>query len=165
LGLSLFAFLSLFQGAGFGSVAVADMYGEGGDLLGSVKLYQTRVGVFLAGDLNGLPPGWHAFHIHEHGSCDHEVGFSTAGSHFSPFGNEHGFLNPLGPHAGDMPNIYADEQGVARIELLNPLVSLLGYGNGVVGKSLMVHADPDDYVSDPAGNAGPRIACGVINKA
>lgn len=113
-----------------------------------------------------LSPGIHGFHIHEKGVCE-EPDFETAGGHFNPENREHGFDNPEGPHAGDLPNIEVDEDGKVEDDIVTELVTLQkGQENSIIregGTSLMIHADPDDYVSQPAGDAGDRVACGVID--
>lgn len=144
--------------------ASALMYDLDGSFVGEVYLVQTNAGVLLRGELEGISEGWHAFHVHSAGSCEINTQFKSAGSHFNPFNKKHGLLNREGPHAGDMPNVYADAEGIVRIEFLNPLVSLGDSVDSVLGKALMLHANPDDYLTDPTGDAGSRIACGVINK-
>ena len=112
-------------------------------------------------EITGLPTGeWVAFHVHETGACDHTTGHESAGGHFNPASSEHGFDAAAGGHAGDMPNQYVGEDGVLRAEILNTSVTL--DEAGILGRALMVHAGPDDYVSQPAGDAGDRLACGVI---
>lgn len=133
-----------------------------GKEVGTVKLRAVPSGVLLDADLTGFPPGDHAFHIHGTGECE-PPSFESAGGHFNPEEDEHGLENPAGPHAGDMPNIHVPENGKLRIEVLNQMVSLDGLFGGE-GTSIVVHEKPDDYKSNPAGDAGPRIACGVITK-
>jgi Cu-Zn family superoxide dismutase len=114
-------------------------------------------------ELTAAPPGAHGFHIHTTGKCEPPK-FESAGGHFNPDESKHGFLNPEGPHAGDMPNIHVPESGKLTVEVLNTLVTV-GGENALLdedGAALVLHADPDDYKSDPAGHAGGRIACGVI---
>lgn len=131
--------------------------------VGKVTLIAVPSGVLLAVDLTDMPPGDHGFHIHSIGKCV-APDFKTAGGHFNPEEDEHGLLNEAGPHAGDMPNIHVPASGKLRVEVLNQSVNL-GMGLlGGEGTAIVVHQGPDDYVSNPAGDAGPRIACGVISK-
>ena len=130
--------------------------------VGTVTLTAVPTGVLLDADLTAFPPGDHAFHIHGTGKCE-PPDFKSAGGHFNPEEDKHGLQNPAGPHAGDMPNIHVPENGTLRIEVLNQMVSLGGLFGGE-GTAIVVHQKPDDYKSDPAGDAGPRIACGVITR-
>jgi Cu-Zn family superoxide dismutase len=137
-----------------------------GQKVGEAKLTETPKGVKIVLTVENLTPGVHAFHIHEKGECAGPH-FKTAGGHFNPFGKEHGLKNPKGPHAGDLPNFTVGPDGRATFETVATLVTLKPGKNSLFqpgGTSLMVHAQADDEVSDPAGQAGPRIACGVITK-
>jgi Cu-Zn family superoxide dismutase len=120
--------------------------------------------VLLRVSISGLPPGEHAFHIHETGRC--EPPFDSAGGHFNPAGKKHGLLAPEGKHAGDLPNLHVPADGALKLEVLATEVMLAaGSANSLLdsdGAALVVHRDADDYRTDPAGAAGPRIACGVI---
>ncbi|MFW6024691.1 MAG: superoxide dismutase family protein [Dichotomicrobium sp.] len=144
--------------------ATANIEGPDGTDLGTVELTQTPGGVLLVADLKGLPSGTHAFHIHAVGACDPD--FQAAGGHFNPTGAKHGFNNPDGPHAGDMPNIHVGSDGALKFEVFNTRVSLKqGESNSVFdedGSAIVIHAGADDYATDPAGDAGERIGCGVI---
>lgn len=135
---------------------------------GTVTLQQTAAGVLLTAELKDVPAGVHAFHIHAVGTCEAGEGFKTAGGHFNPAGAKHGLLAEGGPHAGDMPNIHVPENGMLTIEVLNTMVSLEDDAEATLfdddGSAIMIHAGADDYETDPAGDAGPRIACGVIEK-
>lgn len=128
---------------------------------GDLELRQEANAVRVSGTLRGLKPeAVHGFHVHEKGDCG-ALDASSAGAHYNPAGAAHG--NPAGPahHAGDIPNIQADASGRASVDALIEGVSL-GGANDIVGKALIVHADPDDYTTQPSGNSGARIACGVI---
>lgn len=114
-----------------------------------------------------LPPGAHGLHIHESGTCESPA-FETAGGHFNPYRRKHGLRNPDGPHAGDLPNINVPDDGKVLVTLAIRRVTL-GEGKHSLlplqGTSIVIHADPDDGLSEPEGNSGPRIACGVIRPA
>lgn len=134
-----------------------------GELSGTATLSPVQGGVFIGAEVGGLPPGkWVAFHIHENGECDHTNGFETAGGHFNPTDAGHGYYVENGPHAGDMPNQYVGEDGVMRSQIYNGFVTIGDGETDVMGRSLVIHAGPDDYTSQPSGNAGDRLACAVI---
>lgn len=123
-------------------------------------------GVHITGEVGGLQPGsMHGFHIHEKGDCS-AADASSAGGHFNPAGAAHGKAEAGAHHAGDADNLVADAQGVAKVDRHFGGVTLGGgAANDVAGKAVIVHAAPDDYKSQPAGNAGARVACGVITIA
>ena len=145
--------------------AVAKMKGLNGAALGTVDFAQTNHGVLITFDLHGIAPGAHAIHIHTSGNCDPRVKFTAAGPDYSPEPRNHGFLARGGPHAGDLPNQYADSAGLLHAATLTNSFSL-GNGKRSIfdrdGAAIIVHAQADDYTSQPAGNSGDRIACGVI---
>lgn len=123
-------------------------------------------GVSIALTLHGLPPGEHALHFHQKAQCD-APDFKSAGPHFNPEGKKHGLENPEGHHAGDMHNFTVNAKGQAKLKVVNKDVSLGDdshslFSNG--GTGLVIHAKADDMKTDPAGNAGDRIACGAITK-
>ncbi|MEO8681011.1 MAG: superoxide dismutase family protein [Vicinamibacterales bacterium] len=123
-------------------------------------------GVSIDIDFKGLPPGEHALHFHQTAKCE-APGFTTAGGHFNPGMKKHGMQNPEGPHAGDMANFTVAANGTAKATIVNKNVSLGTDANSVFangGTALMIHAAADDMKSDPAGNAGARIACGTVTK-
>jgi len=147
--------------------AVAILYDVNGAPVGTAELWQDQSGLVNVeiGSL-ALPPGTHGIHFHAVGLCDGgATAFSTAGAHFNPLGREHGLENPNGPHAGDAPNIVTPASGIGRVAfstnrvLLTPgAISLFDAD----GSSIVVHANADDQRSQPSGNSGARIACGVV---
>jgi len=141
--------------------ATAVLMDSDGNQVGTVTLFEAPSGVLLDVDLTAVPPGDHAFHIHAVGQCE-APDFKSAGGHFNPEEDKHGLLNKAGPHAGDMPNIHVPETGKLRIEILNQRIDLNDGLLDADGSAIVIHEGPDDYVTDPAGDAGPRIACGVI---
>lgn len=139
--------------------AQAAMVAADGTALGTLVLNASPAGVMIQGELAGLPPGPHGFHVHATGAC--EPPFESAGGHFNPAETQHGFLTEGGPHAGDMTNIRVAEDGTVAVELLNTFLSL-DTALFDDGAAILVHAMPDDYATQPSGHAGDRIACGVI---
>jgi len=132
---------------------------------GSASFTQVGDKVHLVANVTGLTPGQeHGFHVHEAGDCSSGDGMSAKG-HFNPYGKPHGSPASAERHAGDMPALRADAGGNARIDTTLDVVSVKPGPASVVGRGLIVHASPDDYKTQPTGNAGARLACGVINPA
>jgi Cu-Zn family superoxide dismutase len=146
--------------------AVARLAMRDGREAGTANFVATSHGVLIELDLKGLTPGPHAIHIHTSGNCDPKVAFTSAGPDLSFEPTKlHGFLAPHGPHPGDLPNEFAASDGSLHASVISNSISL-GNGKKTIfdrdGASLIVHAKADDYVSQPAGNSGDRVACGVI---
>lgn len=145
-------------------LAVANLAAASGSLVsGKLTLMPMGNGVHVTGDIGGLVPGSsHGFHIHEKGDCS-AADAASAGGHFNPTGSAHGKAEAPMHHAGDIDNVVADAAGVAHVDAHLMNVALGGgAGNDIAGRAIVVHAAPDDYVSQPSGNSGARIACGVI---
>jgi Cu-Zn family superoxide dismutase len=144
--------------------AKAVLKDQAGKEVGMVQLSEMPHGVLLKLTLKGAAPGVHAFHIHAVGKC--EPPFTSAGGHFNPAGRKHGLEVAEGAHAGDMPNLHVPASGELMVEVVNHEVTLAkGKPNSVFdadGSAIVIHAGVDDYKTDPTGNAGDRIACGVI---
>jgi superoxide dismutase, Cu-Zn family len=162
--MALFAIPASAEGsAAPAELANAQLKDGSGKAVGDADLSQTQNGVLIKLQLKGISPGEHAFHIHAVGKC--EPPFESAGPHFNPGSHKHGMLSGPG-HAGDLPNLHVPQSGELTVEILAAAVTLeKGKPNSLFdndGSSLIVHAGADDYKSDPAGNAGARFACGVI---
>jgi len=136
---------------------------EGNEVSGTVTFTSTPDGVTVTADIFGLTPGKHGFHIHEFGDCSAADG-TSAGGHFNPDRTSHGGPHDQIRHEGDLGNLEADETGRARLSFVDPTLSLSG-SHTIIGYSIIVHAQEDDLVSQPTGNAGARVACGVIGIA
>jgi len=136
---------------------------EGSQVHGTVTFSKEPDGVKVVADLEGLTPGLHGFHIHEYGDCSAPNG-GSAGGHFNPDNIQHGGPMDSVRHVGDMGNLEADAEGKAHYEWADSMLAFSG-PHSIIGRGLIVHADPDDLKSQPTGNAGARVACGVIGIA
>ena len=128
--------------------------------IGTVRAWQTAGGVTFRVDATGLPHGVHGIHVHTVGRCDPPE-FTSAGGHWNPTAHKHGMNNPAGPHAGDLPNVEVAANGVLGAAVTLPGASMASLLDAD-GAALVIHAGADDYVTDPSGNSGARIACAVI---
>jgi Cu-Zn family superoxide dismutase len=145
-------------------MAITDLHNPAGEHVGVATFVEGADGVRIAVNLHNMPPGVHALHIHAAASCE-KPDFKSAKGHFNPYEKKHGLKNPCGPHAGDLFNILIADDGTGAVIATAALVTMGGGKNSLFrdgGTALMIHEGPDDYVSDPAGAAGPRVACGVI---
>ncbi len=144
------------------STASAALEARSGSSVGGVVTFSARGDkLYVEARVSGLTPGEHGFHVHEVGDCSAADATSAKG-HFNPAGKAHGHHGGGDRHAGDMPNLVADAAGNASLAGELSQLSLGNDANGIVGRSVVIHADPDDYKSQPAGNSGKRVACGVI---
>lgn len=155
------------QPAPSGPSATATMAMQDGKQAGTVTFNQTKSGMLhVIVEMTGLPPGPHGFHIHDKGQCEGD--FESAGGHYKGTGQVHGVDADGGPHAGDFPNVHVGQDGVLKVEFFSDRLSLAdGAETPLIdddGSAVMIHVDPDDYASDPAGHAGHRLVCGVIEQ-
>lgn len=142
----------------------ATVSGADGIAHGTVTASEAADGLRISYAATGLPPGEHGVHIHMTGKCDGPK-FETAGGHWNPTGKMHGSMNPMGPHAGDLPNLEIAADGTGTVAFTVPGATLSGAGEALMdtdGAAFVVHAGQDDLKSDPAGNSGGRVACGVF---
>lgn len=160
--------------AGFGTVAAgatgtvktatAVLLDAEGKSVGKVALMQLKDGLLVKASVIGMKPGSYGFHLHSVGKCD-TPGFTTAGGHWNPTAHQHGRDNPQGSHMGDLPNIEVAASGLGGFEQMIAGATLTGGDHPLLdadGAAAMLHAGPDDYKTDPSGNSGARIACGVV---
>jgi len=131
-----------------------------GQSIGTVRAWQTAGGVSFRVNASGLPHGIHGIHVHAVGRCD-GPDFTSAGPHWNPAGKHHGLNNPAGPHAGDLPNVEVAANGVLQATVVLSGASMASLLDSD-GAALVLHAAPDDNMTDPSGNSGARIACAVI---
>ncbi|WP_168119586.1 superoxide dismutase family protein [Paenibacillus sp. HB172176] len=164
MSISLAPVASAKEELGAPTVTVPIKNGKG-EQIGTARFTQRSEKVYIALEAEKLPPGKHGIHIHNVGLCE-APDFKSAEGHFNPGHKEHGFNNPKGFHDGDLPNIEVGADGKVKTEMVTSAVTLeQAKKNSLLkegGTSLIIHAGPDDYVTDPSGNSGDRIACGVI---
>jgi Cu-Zn family superoxide dismutase len=149
------------QKAAAGATARVEVKDQKGQSVGEVTLTETPHGILVKGTLSNLPPGEHAIHVHEAGKC--EAPFQTAGGHLNPNKKKHGVLVAEGKHEGDLPNLHVAADGKVQFDHFAHGLKMKDLQDQD-GAAIVVHASADDYKSDPAGNAGDRIACGVVTK-
>lgn len=152
--------------------ASAELQNAEGDVVGNVNITESSSadGPFLTVQVglepdSGIAPGEYGFHLHQVGACT--PSFDAAGDHINPEGAAHGLLNPAGPHPGDLPNLVVRDDGTTTYVVSTQLVNLGGGDTGLFdddGSALMLHAQADDYITDPSGTSGDRIACGVVTE-
>lgn len=146
--------------------ATASLFDTSGTRVGVATFTDSGGAAHLALSVSGLTPGRHGMHVHENGACT-PPDFQSAGGHFNPDGKQHGARNPEGPHAGDLPNLEVEADGSADTTLTVPRALLAAGPGSILGaqkRALVIHADPDDEKTDPSGNSGARVVCGVIER-
>ena len=147
-----------------GERATAELKDKNGKSVGSASLHEEPDGVLVRLEVKGLTPGLHAVHVHAVGKCEGPA-FASAGGHFNPTQKKHGFRSADGAHAGDLPNMLVAKDGSGRFEALTDAITLRPGSLSVFdsdGSAIVIHAGSDDDMTDPAGNSGDRIACGLI---
>lgn len=166
-GIAAFAcgVIGLLGSAGaVGEKAQADLKSADGRDVGTIHMVETTAGVLMRVKLKGLPPGAHGLHIHEVGKCEGD--FKSAGAIYNPLGAKHGYLNDEGPMVGDLPNLFVVANGEVEAEFISPFVTLSRDAEETIfdadGTAIVLFEKADDYLSDDEGNAGGRIACGLI---
>lgn len=161
--LPVVAALSACAGSGTGGAKAEAVLKptQGNSVAGSVVFRQDGDAVLVTAEVSGLAPGAHGFHIHEKGDCS-APDATSAGGHFNPTGKPHGNPEHTDHHGGDMPQLVADAAGVARLTARLPGLLIGDGATSVLGRGVIVHAAPDDFKTQPTGNSGARVACGVI---
>lgn len=159
--------LALATDVASGQELTTDIAGNDGNAIGSIHAMQGPHGIVLRVELQAgaLTPGWHGIHVHAVGDCSDHAEFMHSGGHVNPGSTEHGFLNPAGPHPSDLPNIYAHSDGSSQAEILVHGVFLSGGDVDLLdddGSAIVIHANPDDHLTQPIGGAGARVACAVL---
>jgi len=135
---------------------------SGSSVAGRIAFREDAGRVVVRFEVSGLRPGSeHGFHVHQKGDCS-AADATSAGGHFNPGNHQHGHHSLANRHAGDMPNLRADSAGMVRGEITLADLTVSPGPNSLIGRSVVIHRDPDDYRSQPAGNSGPRVACGII---
>jgi Cu-Zn family superoxide dismutase len=148
--------------------ASATLYDALGRQVGAMQFTDAGTEVVVAGEFHALSAGEHGIHFHTAGKCDAANGFASAGGHFNPSARKHGLENPAGPHAGDLPNLTIAQDGTGSLHTSTSRVTLAQAAGSLLdvdGTAVIVHEGPDDQRTDPAGNSGTRIACGVIHRS
>lgn len=162
------ALLTLAAASHAAERATASIIDRQGQTVGTATLVEGTQGVMIHLTARGLPPGPKAIHIHSVGTCeDPDKGFVASKGHLNPDGRKHGLMNPEGPDAGDLPNLFVHADGSVEAELYTPLASLDGRGGRAKildedGAALVIHENRDDHATQPIGGAGARVFCGVI---
>lgn len=140
----------------------ADMINMNGQPAGKATVTEVAKGVIIRVEATGMSPGWHGVHVHSVGLCDADKDFEDAGPHAGHEGNIHGFMNVNADHTGDLPNLWVHPDGTGQAEFFTTMLSVQTIQDND-GSAILIHAEPDDYSSQPAGNSGDRVACGVIS--
>ena len=144
----------------------ADLRDKDGNVVAAADFREAEDGTLVMLRVKDMPPGLHGIHIHAVGKCE-APDFASAGGHFNPGSKKHGLKSSDGPHAGDLPNLYVTKSGTGRFDTVNDRITLSSGINTIFdpdGSALVIHAVADDNTTDPSGNSGDRIACGVIVK-
>jgi superoxide dismutase, Cu-Zn family len=153
----------LATGAAHAETVETDIIDGTGEIIGTATLTESPHGVLIRIEIGpgGIEPGWHGIHLHQVGDCSDVGEFQLSGGHINPEGREHGLLNPEGPDAGDLPNIYAGEDGAVNAEMFTWLITLDELRDED-GSAIVIHENPDDHITQPIGGAGARIACAEV---